>query len=294
MQINFKDITYKYNENTPYENTTLKNININIEEGSFTVIIGKTGSGKSTLIEHINGLLIPTKGYVDIGGLISEKKKSKRDKKILETNLIKKREKISILFQFSEQQLFAETVLEDIIYAPLNYGVTREDAVENAKNLIKLVELNEDYLNKSPFELSGGEKRKVALCGVLAVEPDVLVLDEPTIALDYKSKLEFIELIKKIYKKQNITIVLVTHNMEYALDLATNIIILDSGKTVFNSGDKDEFIDILLQNKYNLVAPEIVLLQEKLKKEGIEFSKLHTDYDEFLEELSQKIGDINE
>ncbi|MBF0715634.1 ATP-binding cassette domain-containing protein [Gemelliphila palaticanis] len=294
MQINFEKVNYTYNPKTPYEKKVLKDITLKINDKSFTAIIGKTGSGKSTFIEHINGLLIADSGYVSLDDFKIEKKKSKKETNLLEDNLIKIREDIAVLFQFSEQQLFETTVLKDIIFAPMNYGKTEEEAIKIAKDMIKLVGLSEDYLNRSPFELSGGEMRKVALCGVLAVKPKVLILDEPTIGLDFKSKKDFFELINRIYKEENITIVLVTHNMEYVLNYATDIIIMQEGQVKYITNDKIDFIELLDNNNYNLSSPDIIKIQKKLKDNGVLLSKFHYEYKSLFEELISKVGKLDE
>lgn len=291
MYINFKKVNYTYNKNTPYEQTVLENIDLNIVDNSFTVIVGKTGSGKSTLIEHINGLLIPDSGYVELGKVIKiENKHNRKQRKNQELELQKERENIAMLFQFSEQQLFATTVLQDIIFAPLNYGVDENTAINRAQELIKLVGLSEEYLLKSPFELSGGEMRKVALCGVLALKPKVLVLDEPTIGLDFKSKKEFFSLINNIYKSENITIVLITHNMDYVLQYATNIVVLHKGKIALSTDDKKIFLDEIQHNNYNLSIPPIIELQNQLIKRGIDLDKYYYNYEELLNEITIRIG----
>lgn len=234
MQINLKDVSYIYNEKTPYEKEVLNNINLGIERGRYTVIVGKTGSGKSTLIEHFNGLLIPTSGEVNVDEMVIVAPKNKKERRELAKKLRELRKSVSVLFQFSEQQLFETTVLKDIIFAPLNYGISEEKAIERAKELISLVGLDESYLEKSPFELSGGEMRKVALCGVLALEPKVLILDEPTIALDYRSREEIMDMVKTLQKEKKMTIVLVTHNMDYVLKYADIVHVINSGEIAFS------------------------------------------------------------
>lgn len=294
MQIDFKKISYIYNLKTPYEKKVLTDIDLKINNNSFTFILGKTGSGKSTLIEHINGLLIPTLGKVEVDNLVISNKKSKKEKRKLEEELIKKREEIAVLFQFSEQQLFETTVLKDIIFAPLNYGISEEIAIQRAENLIELVGLDKSFLNRSPFELSGGEMRKVALCGVLSLNPKLLVLDEPTIGLDFKSKKEFFDLIQKIYKNENLTIVLVSHNIEYALNYATDIIIMDNGKVAYRTNDKIEFIKEIKNKNYNLTNPDIINLQIKLQEKNINLKNIHWDYESLLDELIKKVALKNE
>lgn len=285
MQISFEKVNFSYNFKTPYEVKVLKDVDLNFLSGTFTAVIGKTGSGKSTLIEHINGLLMADSGKVKLGELEVSRKSGRRERKKLEEDLFKIREKIAVLFQFSEQQLFETSVLKDIIYGPMNYGLSYEEAVDRAKKMIALVGLDESYLERSPFELSGGEMRKVALCGVLALDPEVLVLDEATIGLDFKSKQEFMAIIKKIHTEKKITIIFVTHNMDYVLEYADNIIIMKDGMVVFNSKNKEEFLKIIEKEDYNLRKPDFIIFQEMLKEKGINLSKLHFSYTSLLEEL---------
>lgn len=285
MQVSFEKVNYSYNRRTPFEINVLNNMDLIIPSGSFTAIIGKTGSGKSTLIEHINGLLIADSGSVMLGNLKVENKRKRSELKKLDEDLFNIREKIAVLFQFSEQQLFETSVLKDIIYAPMNYGLSYDAAVERAIKLVNLVGLDESYLERSPFELSGGEMRKVALCGVLALEPEVLVLDEATIGLDFKSKQEFMTIINKIHKEKKMTIVFVTHNMDYVLEYADNIVIMKEGKIVFNSSDKEELLNLMSEGKYNLRKPDFIIFQEKLKEKGIVLSQIHYSADSLLKEL---------
>lgn len=285
MQLRFEKVNFNYNKKTPYEVKVLKNIDLIIPSGSFTAVIGKTGSGKSTLMEHINGLLIADSGNVFLGDLEVSSKNSRRERKKLEEDLFDIRERIAVLFQFSEQQLFETSVLKDIIYGPMNYGLSYEEAVTRAKKVMALVGLGEEYLERSPFELSGGEMRKVALCGVLALKPKVLVLDEATIGLDFKSKQEFMAIIKKIHREESLTIVFVTHNMDYVFEYADNIVIMKNGEIVFNSSNKEELLSIMEDEKYNLRKPDFIVFQEKLIEKGITLTQTHFSADSLLKEL---------
>ena len=290
MQISLKNVSYTYNYKTPYAREVLKDINLNIEEGSYTVIIGKTGSGKSTLIEHINGLLLPTHGEVLVNNVLITNPKSKKEKRELAKKLKVLRQDVAVLFQFSEQQLFETSVLKDIIFAPLNYGISEERAISKSKELIKLVGLDESYLDKSPFELSGGEMRKVALCGVLALEPKVLILDEPTVALDYKSREEIMTMVKKLKDELNMTIVLISHNMNYVLEYADKVFVLKNGKINFEGTVEELFADEKLLKENSLEQPELLKFYNKLKENNIKLNVFPRKYEDLIDALKNKIG----
>ena len=295
MQISLKNVSYTYNYKTPYAREVLKDINLNVEEGSYTVIIGKTGSGKSTLIEHINGLLLPTHGEVLVNNVLITNPKSKKEKRELAKKLKVLRQDVAVLFQFSEQQLFETSVLKDIIFAPLNYGISEERAISKAKELIKLVGLDESYLDKSPFELSGGEMRKVALCGVLALEPKVLILDEPTVALDYKSREEIMTMVKKLKDELNMTIVLISHNMNYVLEYADKVFVLKNGKINFEGTVEELFADENLLKENSLEQPELLKFYNKLQENNIKLNVFPRKYEDLIDALKNKIGSsVNE
>ena len=295
MQISLKNVSYTYNYKTPYAREVLKDINLNVEKGSYTVIIGKTGSGKSTLIEHINGLLLPTHGEVLVNNVLITNPKSKKEKRELAKKLKVLRQDVAVLFQFSEQQLFETSVLKDIIFAPLNYGISEERAISKAKELIKLVGLDESYLDKSPFELSGGEMRKVALCGVLALEPKVLILDEPTVALDYKSREEIMTMVKKLKDELNMTIVLISHNMNYVLEYADKVFVLKNGKINFEGTVEELFADEKLLKENSLEQPELLKFYNKLQENNIKLNVFPRKYEDLIDALKNKIGSsVNE
>ena len=295
MQISLKSVSYTYNYKTPYAREVLKDINLKIDEGSYTVIVGKTGSGKSTLIEHINGLLLPTKGEVVVDNILITNPQSKKERRELAKTLKILRQDVAVLFQFSEQQLFETSVLKDIIFAPLNYGISEERAISKAKELIKLVGLDESYLDKSPFELSGGEMRKVALCGVLALEPKVLILDEPTVALDYKSREEIMTMVKKLKDELNMTIVLISHNMNYVLEYADKVFVLKNGKINFEGTVEELFADEKLLKENSLEQPELLKFYNKLQENNIKLNVFPRKYEDLIDALKNKIGSsINE
>ena len=290
MQISLKNVSYTYNYKTPYAREVLKDINLKIDEGSYTVIVGKTGSGKSTLIEHINGLLLPTKGEVAVDNILITNPQSKKERRELAKKLKILRQDVAVLFQFSEQQLFETSVLKDIIFAPLNYGVAEEKAILKAKELIKLVGLDESYLDKSPFELSGGEMRKVALCGVLALEPKVLILDEPTVALDYQSREEIMAMVKRLKEEFDMTIVLVTHNMDYVLEYADKVFVLKNGEISFKGKVEDLFLNEQVLKENSLELPEVLKFYKKLEANNIVLDVFPRKYEELINALKNKIG----
>lgn len=292
MQVSFKKVNYMYGQGTPYETLVLKDIDLEINSGTYTIVVGKTGSGKSTLIENINGLLIPTSGSITLNNIVLEKKKKKKERKLLEENLWELRKDVAILFQFSEQQLFETTVLKDIIFAPLNYGIEKEIAVKKAKSLIKSIGLDESFLEKSPFELSGGEMRKVALCGILVLEPKVIILDEPTIGLDNKSKKEIMEFVKTLHSR-GITIILITHQMEYILEYADRVVVMKDGKIAYNDTPISLFNDSNILERYSLDTPNFIKMYNDLKNKGVKFTKYPKTQNEFIDIIKTMIRGID-
>ena len=215
--------------------------------------------------------------------------KNKKERRELAKKLRELRKSVSVLFQFSEQQLFETTVLKDIIFAPLNYGISEEEATERAKELISLVGLDESYLEKSPFELSGGEMRKVALCGVLALEPKVLILDEPTVALDYRSREEIMDMVKTLQKEKKMTIVLVTHNMDYVLKYADIVHVINSGEIAFSGLPEELFSNKELLKDNSLELPEILKFYYQLKEQNIDIGLFPREYRELMDSLKNMI-----
>lgn len=232
MEIKVTDLEHRYMPGSPFERLALSDVNLTIPSGKFIAVIGHTGSGKSTLIQHLNGLLKPTKGELTIGDrTIRANEKVK--------NLKPLRKKVGIVFQYPEHQLFEETVEKDICFGPMNFGVSEEAAKQKAKELLPLVGLNESALHKSPFDLSGGQMRRVAIAGVLAMEPEVLILDEPTAGLDPRGRTEIMDMFYNLHKEKQLTTILVTHSMEDAAIYADEIIVMDGGK-VFMKGTPEE------------------------------------------------------
>jgi energy-coupling factor transport system ATP-binding protein len=259
MDISLKNVEYRYSADTPFERLAIKDVSIDIPSGSYMAIIGHTGSGKSTVLQHLNALLKPTKGAVVIGS--REIKAGRKEK-----NLKGIREKVGIVFQFPEHQLFEETVEKDICFGPMNFGVSETDAKRRAKDAIKQVGLAESILDKSPFDLSGGQMRRVAIAGVLAMEPECIVLDEPTAGLDPRGRKEIMDLFYRLHKERGLATVLVTHSMEDAARYADEIVIMHKG-TVLKKGKPLE----IFSNPEELLAhgldvPEVLRFQLKLEE----------------------------
>ncbi|ARA98030.1 MULTISPECIES: energy-coupling factor ABC transporter ATP-binding protein [Geobacillus] len=259
MDIVFEKVEHVYNARSPFARRALYDVNVTIADGTYVAIVGHTGSGKSTLLQHLNGLLQPTSGTVKIGEeTITGSKRPKQLKPL--------RKKVGIVFQFPEHQLFEETVEKDICFGPLNFGVPEEEAKRKAKELVKLVGLNEDVLAKSPFDLSGGQMRRVAIAGVLALEPEMIVLDEPTAGLDPRGRKEIMEMFYRLHHEKQLTTVLVTHSMEDAAQYADEIIVMHEG-TVWGQGTPEEiFRDPERLAAIGLSVPETVKLKQELER----------------------------
>lgn len=222
MQIKFESVNHIYNANTPMERRALYNIEFDVPKGQFLAIIGHTGSGKSTLIQHMNGLLKPSSGNIKVGDKVIKSDDKNRDLREI-------RQHVGLVFQFPEYQLFEETIERDIIFGPMNYGVSEEEAIRRAHDVIQMVGLDIEMLGRSPFNLSGGQMRRVAIAGILAMDPDILVLDEPTAGLDPRGQFEIMEMFYKLNKEYGKTIVLVTHDMDLVAKYAEDVIVMNKG-----------------------------------------------------------------
>ncbi len=282
MQITFQQVEYRYSFNTPFEKLALQDINLSILTGQFLAVIGHTGSGKSTLLQHLNGLLKPTEGLVKVGDHeIKPKQKAKSLKPV--------RQKVGIVFQFPEHQLFEETVLKDICYGPMNFGVSEEEAIRRAKELIVKVGLSEEVLQKSPFDLSGGQMRRVAIAGVLAMNPEVIVLDEPTAGLDPRGQREIMDMFYELHKEKGLTTILVTHSMEDAAHYAEEIVIMQKGRLKRKGTPEEIFSGADELFEMGLDVPDVVRFQYQFEqKTGKKLPKTCLT----LEELASAIGMI--
>ncbi len=282
MSIQIKNLEHIYNEGTPFESVALKDINIEIKHNEFIAIIGSTGSGKSTLIQHLNGLLKPTSSKSEIliyGESIFKDKSTLRDV----------RRKVGLVFQYPEHQLFETTVFNDVAFGPKNIGLSTEEIEKNVIKALKIVNLPEKFYQKSPFELSGGQKRKVAIAGVLSMEPKVLILDEPVAGLDPKSKRELFSAIKNMKDTLDITIILVSHSMDDVSELADKILVLDKGSVVMFDETKKVFAQHDKLYEIGLDVPETTKLLNNLKEKGFDVDSELFDIDETVNEIYEKV-----
>lgn len=252
MDITFENVNYTYQANSPFAHQALKDVSFKIPSGSFVAIIGHTGSGKSTLIQHLNGLAIPTTGTVTIGDF-----KLSKDKKIKAMKQL--RSKVGAVFQYPEHQLFEETVRKDIAFGPTNFGVSEAVINERIEDIIPKVGLSEALLERSPFELSGGQMRRVAIAGVLATKPEVFVLDEPTAGLDPRGQKEIMDMFYEIHQAEKVTTILVTHSMEDALKYADHIIIMNKGEVYMEGKPEEVLLEVEALRAVNLDVPESIL-----------------------------------
>ncbi|NMM63532.1 energy-coupling factor transporter ATPase [Clostridium sp. P21] len=264
MSIKIENLTHVYMKGSPFEKKALDNVNANINEGEFVALIGHTGSGKSTLIQHINGLLKPSSGKIIIDDVdITEKK--------INLNFIRK--KVGLVFQYPEYQLFEETIEKDIAFGPKNLGLSDDEINSKVKKAMNMVGLDyERYKDKSPFELSGGQKRRVAIAGVVAMEPKVLILDEPTAGLDPKGRDDILGQIKDLHKAYKMTIILVSHSMEDVAKLADRILVMHEGKTILDGTPTQVFKEIDTLESVGLAVPQVTYLARALKEKGINIS----------------------
>ena len=282
MSITFKEVEHIYSENTPFAYHALKGVNLKITDQSFTAIIGQTGSGKSTLIQHINALLLPTSGSINIDEyLITATDKPSKLKPL--------RKKAGLVFQFPEYQLFEETIEKDIIFGPMNFGVSEEEAKKIAHNVLKTVGLDESYLNKSPFDLSGGQKRRVAIAGILAMNPDILILDEPTARLDPQGTNEMMSLFKRINESGK-TIILVTHDMNHVLQYCDEVVVMNHGKVEKHDTVTNVFKDSEYLNSLGIDLPIITNFIIKLNNQGFNLDSSINNIEQLIAAIG---GELN-
>ena len=260
MSIEIKNLTHIYMPGSTFERKALDNVNISIEDGEFVALIGHTGSGKSTLIQHINGLLKASSGNIIIDGVDITSEKVK---------LSEIRKKVGLVFQYPEYQLFEETIEKDIAFGPKNLGLNDEQVSKRVKKAMNIVGLDYDvYKDKSPFDLSGGQKRRVAIAGVVAMEPKVLILDEPAAGLDPKGREDILEKVKQLKEEYNMTIILVSHSMEDVAKIAERVLVMDKGRCILDGTIREVFNEVDILESVGLAVPQVTYLVRALKSRG--------------------------
>ncbi|OFL53348.1 energy-coupling factor transporter ATPase [Streptococcus sp. HMSC073F11] len=278
MGIALENVSFTYQEGTPLASTALSDVSLTIEDGSYTALIGHTGSGKSTILQLLNGLLVPSQGSVRVfDTLITSTSKNKDIRQI--------RKQVGLVFQFAENQIFEETVLKDVAFGPQNFGVSEEDAEQIAREKLDLVGIDESLFDRSPFELSGGQMRRVAIAGILAMEPAILVLDEPTAGLDPLGRKELMNLFKKLHQS-GMTIVLVTHLMDDVAEYANQVYVMEKGHLVKGGKPSDVFQDVVFMEEVQLGVPKITAFCKRLADRGVSFKRLPIKIEEFKESLN--------
>ncbi len=287
MSITFKNVSYEYAPNTPFAYGALKDVNVSITSHKVTAIIGATGSGKSTLVQHLNALLLPTVGEVEVLDRVI--KANEKPKKLKEL-----RKNVGLVFQFPEYQLFEETVLKDVAFGPLNFGLSKEEAIEKAKIALDIVGLSEEYYEKSPLDMSGGQKRRAAIAGILAIDPDVLVLDEPTAGLDPQGSHAMMELFIQLNKMKNKTICLVTHDMEHVFNYCENVVVIDKGQVIYSDSVENFFNNEEMLNSLTIELPKVIQFKRLLRKKGFTIDHTSKTLEEIIPQVVAQRGDVHE
>ena len=278
MGITLENVSFTYQEGTPLSSSALTDVSLTIEDGSYTALVGHTGSGKSTILQLLNGLLVPSKGSVRVfDTVITPTSTNKEIRQI--------RKQVGLVFQFAENQIFEETVLKDVAFGPQNFGVSEEEAKKIAREKLALVGIDESLFERSPFELSGGQMRRVAIAGMLAMEPTVLVLDEPTAGLDPLGRKELMTLFKKLHLA-GMTIVLVTHLMDDVAEYADQVYVMEKGRLIKSGKPSEVFQDVTFMENVQLGVPKITAFCKRLADRGVSFKKLPIKIEEFKESLN--------
>ncbi len=282
MAINFNQVGFTYQLNTPFATPGLHDVNFTMPEGKFTAVIGHTGSGKSTMVQHLDGLVIPTAGEITIG-----------EQRIVPTTKPKElnqmRAHVGLVFQFPEAQLFEQTVLKDVMFGPKNFGKSEAEAKEAAQRALRTVGMAERFDERSPFELSGGQMRRVAIAGVLAMEPDLLILDEPTAGLDPAGQEELMTLFVRLQKERDMTVILITHQMEYVAQYADHVVIFEGGTVVKEGTPTEVFADVDWLHEKQLDVPIAKQFADQLADKGLQLENV-LDIDQLADQLAAKLG----
>ena len=278
MGIHLQEVSYTYQAGTPFEGRALFGVDLEIVDGSYTALIGHTGSGKSTILQLLNGLNIPTSGSVIVDDMVINATSDKKGIKEV-------RKKVGLVFQFPESQVFDETVLKDVAFGPQNFGISQEEAEKIAREKLALVGISEELFERSPFELSGGQMRRVAIAGILAMEPNVLVLDEPTAGLDPAGRQELMDIFKQLHAN-GMTIVLVTHLMDDVANYADWVYVMEKGKLIRSGKPRDVFQEVEFLETIQLGVPKITKFAANLERRGFVFERLPVTIKEFAEVMS--------
>ena len=278
MGIHLQEVSYTYQAGTPFEGRALFGVDLEIVDGSYTALIGHTGSGKSTILQLLNGLNIPTSGNVIVDDMVINATSDKKGIKQV-------RKKVGLVFQFPESQVFDETVLKDVAFGPQNFGISQEEAEKIAREKLALVCISEELFERSPFELSGGQMRRVAIAGILAMEPNVLVLDEPTAGLDPAGRQELMDIFKQLHAN-GMTIVLVTHLMDDVANYADWVYVMEKGKLIRSGKPRDVFQEVEFLETIQLGVPKITKFAANLERRGFVFERLPVTIKEFAEVMS--------
>lgn len=261
MPITFRQVSHIYSPNTPFAYEALKHIDLTLAEHKMTAIVGATGSGKSTLVQHLNALLVPSEGTVQV--FDKEIKANEKQK-----NLKALRKEVGLVFQFPEYQLFEETILKDVAFGPQNFGISQEEAEQRARQALRTVGLDESYDERSPLNLSGGQKRRVAIAGILAMDPSVLVLDEPTAGLDPQGAKQMMSLFLRLNREQQKTVLIVTHDMEHVLNYCDDVVVVENGQILMHTDKKTFFENGDCLKRANINPPAIIRLRSMLQEKG--------------------------
>ena len=280
MSIVLEHVSYTYSPETAYEIHALKDVNLEIPDGQFIGLIGHTGSGKSTLVQHLNGLVRATSGHIYFNG---------EDIYAKDYDMRRLRSRVGLVFQYPEHQLFEVDVLSDVCFGPKNQGLTPEECEKRATEALRLVGLKEKYWKSSPFELSGGQKRRAAIAGVLAMRPGVLVLDEPTAGLDPKGRDEILDQIAYLHRQSDMTVILVSHSMEDIAKYADRIIVMNKGKILYNDTPKQVFSHYQELEKIGLAAPQVTYIMHDIREAGFDVGVTATTVEEAADEIMEAV-----
>lgn len=282
MSIKINNVSYTYNVNSPFEYKALKNINLEILDNKFVAIVGATGSGKTTLVQHFNALLLPTYGSLSINDKVIEADVKPEGLKALRKN-------VGLVFQFPEYQLFEETVLKDVAFGPINFGASEVEAIEIASKYLKLVNIDEELFERSPLDLSGGQKRRVAIAGILALQSNILVLDEPTAGLDPQGAKEMMELFRRLHEEENKTIVIVTHDMVQVLEYSEEVVVLDHGELRGHYSITEFFNEHEMLADLEIEMPPLITLRSRLIEAGYENLHNILDVDTLVAAIANEV-----